>query len=199
MTAGTGPSGGVPRSAVAPPSAHTAPLTSPPARLAAPPAAVPLGFLAAAGGALVACGVAVAWVAPTLVDTPTLPRAVATVHLGLLAFLTVGVLGAAHQFSPVVGGRALRSRAVAFVTLGLLVPATWLLPYAFATNRPALVEAAGATAATVICLAAWNLSAPLLRRHADTPVVGLRIAIGFLVVTALFGATYAFGLVAQLR
>lgn len=198
MIAEAGPSGGVPRPAVAPPTARPAPPATPPtapaARLAAPPAGVPLGFLAASGAALVAFGVAVALAARTLVDTPMLPRAVATVHLGLLAFLTVAVLGAAHQFAPVVGGRALRSPRVAFATLALFVPAAWLLPFAFATDHPALVEVAGATATVAICLAAWNLSAPLLRRHADTPVVGLRIAIAFLVVTALFGATYAFDL-----
>ena len=72
------------------------------------------------------------------------------------------------------------------------VPASWLLPCAFATHRPALLEFAGVLAFAAVCLAAWNLSGPLLRRGRGTPVLGLRMAVLFLVVTAAFGVTYTF-------
>jgi hypothetical protein len=169
-----------------------APGRAPGSPLAVPPAWLPLSWLAAAGVGLVGLGIALAATAETVVATPQAPTALATAHLAMLAFATTAVLGAAHQFGPVVAGRRLRSAAAGLFTLALWVPAAWLLPFAFATRRPALLEVAGATAFTAVCLAAWNLSGPLLRRGRGTPVLGLRLAVLYLVVTAGFGATYAF-------
>ncbi len=160
--------------------------------LAVPPAWLPLAWLACAVVGLVGFGVTLAITAGTIVRAPGAPTAVATVHLAMLAFLSTAVLGASHQFGPVVAGRRLRSATAGLVTLIIWVPSVWLLPVAFATGRPVLLEVAGVGAFTAICLAAWNLSGPLLRRGRGTPVLGLRIAIVFLVVTAAFGVTYAF-------
>ena len=82
-----------------------------------PPASVPLGFLAAAGVGLWAFGLAVWFAADRLVESPTHPGAVSAVHVGMLAFLTTAVLGAIHQFAPVVGRRPLRSVLAARLTL----------------------------------------------------------------------------------
>ncbi len=162
--------------------------------LAVPPAWLPLAWLAASAVGLIGFGITLAASANTIVHTPQAPRAVATVHVGMLAFLSTAVLGAAHQFGPVVAGRRLRSTTAGLLTLLFWAPASWLLPYAFATFRPGLLEIAGVTAFSAVCLAAWNLSGPLLRRGRGTPVVGLRMAVIFLVITAGFGATYAFDL-----
>jgi hypothetical protein len=143
---------------------------------------------------LVGFGITLAVTASTVVHTPGAPTAVATVHIAMLAFLSTAVLGASHQFGPVVAGRRLRSVAAGLITMLLWVPASWLLPFAFATHRPALLEVAGVLASGAVCLAAWNLSGPLLRRGRGTPVLGLRLAIVFLVITAAFGVTYAFDL-----
>ncbi len=166
--------------------------TAPGSPRTVPPAWVPLSFLAAAGGGLVGFALALSANAQIVVDSPTDPAAVATAHLAMLAFLSMAVLGAAHQFGPVVSGKALRSPRAGLVTLALFLPAAWLLPLGFATRRPGLLEFAGVTAFTAIAIAAWNLSGPLSARGRGTPVSGLRLAIAFLVITALFGVTYAF-------
>ena len=174
------------------PASPVAPGRAPGSPLAVPPAWLPLSWLAAAGIGLVGLGIALAAAAETVVSTPQAPTALATAHLAMLAFATTAVLGAAHQFGPVVAGRRLRSATAGLFTLVLWVPAAWLLAFAFATRRPALLEIAGVTAFSAVCLAAWNLSGPLLRRGRGTPVLGLRLAVVYLVVTAAFGATYAF-------
>jgi hypothetical protein len=158
---------------------------------AVPPASVPLGFLAAAGGGLWAFGLAVWFAADRLVESPTHPGAVSAVHVGMLAFLTTAVLGAIHQFAPVVGRRPLRSVLAARVTLAGMVATAWLLPSGFAHGPEGLVAAGGVIGACTVSLAAWNLSRPLAASDGGVPLVGLRLSVGFLVVTVAFGVVYA--------
>lgn len=163
-----------------------------PATAAAPPPSVPLTFLAAAGVGLCAFGVAAAVVAGRAAVSPTAAPVVAAVHVGMLGFLATAVLGALHQFCPVVGGRPLRSVALARITAALWIPAVTALPIGFATGRSGLVSGAGVTAFTALVLAAANLSGPLATRGRGAPLVGLRLAVGLLVATAAFGVVYAF-------
>lgn len=158
----------------------------------APPASVPLTFLFAAGIGAIGFAVVLVANASVIVDSPTAPRALATVHLGLLAFLSTAVLGALHQFSPVVGLRPLRSIPAARVTALVWVVGAWLLPLGFAAGPDVLVPIAGCLAFSAVLLAAWNLSGPLSSRGKGTPLVGLRFGVAFLVVTASFGVVYAF-------
>ena len=157
---------------------------------AVPPPPVPLSFLAAASLGLVACGVAWVWAAKTAAADPTADRVVAAAHLGMLATLSMGVLGALHQFTPVVTGRPLRSLRLAHATFITWLGAAWLLPLGFATENEAVVEAGGALAAAAVALLVTNLSAPLAVRGKGTPVVGLRFALGGFVATACFGVVY---------
>jgi hypothetical protein len=157
-----------------------------------PPASVPLGFLGAAGVGLVAFGLAVWFAADRIVDAPTHPGAVSAVHVGVLAFLTTAVLGAAHQFAPVVARRPLRSVTAARVTLAGMVATAWLLPTGFAHGPEWLVATGGVVGSATVLLAAWNLSGPLSARDGGVPVAGLRLAVAFLVITVAFGAVYAF-------
>lgn len=157
-----------------------------------PPASVPLGFLAAAGVGLPAFGLAAWFAADRIVAAPAHPGAVAAVHVGMLAFLTTAVLGAAHQFTPVVARRPLRSVAAARATLVGMVATAWMLPSGFAHGPESLVAAGGVTGAATVLLAAWNLSGPLTARDGGVPLAGLRLSITYLVVTVGFGAVYAF-------
>jgi hypothetical protein len=157
-----------------------------------PPASVPLGFLAAGGAGLWAFGLAVWFAADRLVKSPTHPGAVSAVHVGMLAFLTTAVLGAIHQFAPVVGRRPLRSVLAARLTLVGMVATAWLLPSGFAHGPEALVATGGVIGACTVSLAAWNLSGPLAARDGGVPLAGLRLSVGFLVVTVAFGVVYAF-------
>jgi len=156
-----------------------------------PPASVPLGFLLAAAIGLVGFGLILWLASETAVIAPNLPGAVAAAHVGVLAFLTTAVLGALHQFGPVVGQRELRSVLAARITMVTMVGAAWLLPTGFAHGPESLVIIGAFLGATAVLLAAWNLSAPLSSRSGGIPVVGLRLALGYLVITVAFGVTYA--------
>jgi hypothetical protein len=149
-------------------------------------------FLAAAGVGLTAFGAALAAAAGRAAIAPTAAPVLAAVHVCMLGFLATAVLGALHQFCPVVGGRPLRSISAARVTAGLWVPAVAALVVGFATGHPAVVSIAGVTAFSALCLTAWNVSAPLSSRGRGAPLTGLRWAVGFLVTTAGFGVVYAF-------
>ncbi len=157
-----------------------------------PPADVPLTFLVAAGVGLVLGGVAVALAADHAVQWPGHPGVVSATHTVMLGFLTIGVLGALHQFGPVVAGRRLRSVAVARMTALLLIPGVWVLASGFAHNPSWMVRAGGTMTFVGVLLAAWNLSGPLATRQADITVWGLRCSVALLVATAAFGIVYAF-------
>ena len=164
----------------------------PPLLARVPPPVVPLGFLAAAGAGMIAFGIALAFVASDVVNAPTSPPVVATVHLAMLAFLSAAVLGAIHQFTPVVGGRPLRSERAARLSLVAFPAAAWLLPLGFAIDSAPLVSTAGVLAVASIGLVAWNVSRPLASPERTPPIIGLRWSVSFLVVTALMGGIYAF-------
>ncbi|MCC6226142.1 MAG: hypothetical protein IT195_07040 [Microthrixaceae bacterium] len=173
------------------PSPPGAPLM-PGAAMSVPPASVPLGFLAAGGVGLIGAGLAVGLAADTLVRTPTIPGALSAVHVTMLAFLSTAVLGAAHQFTPVVGRRPLRSVLAARVTLVGMVLTSWLIPTGFAHGPESLVATGGVVGSLTVLLAAWNLSSPLAAGGGGVPLAGLRLSIAYLVVTVGFGVVYAF-------
>ena len=157
---------------------------------AVPPPSVPLSFLAAASAGLVACGVAWVWVRAAATATPNSDPAIAAVHFGVLAALTMGVLGAAHQFTPVITGRALRSVAVARATFVAWLGASWLLPLGIGFEQPALAGVSGALALVGLVLLAWNLAAPLSVRGKGAPVTALRLGVLGAVATTLLGASF---------
>jgi hypothetical protein len=166
-------------------------VTPPGATAVVPPASVPLTSFAAAGVGLTGFGLAIALAAPRVVAAPTAEGVIGTTHVGVLAFLTVAVLGAIHQFGPVVGRRPLRSVVVARASGALMIAAAWMLPTGFAHGPEGLVVAGGLTGLVAVLLAAWNLSAPFASSEGGVPVVGLRLAIGYLVLTVCFGVVYA--------
>lgn len=67
-----------------------------------PAASVPLAFLIAAAPGLVGCGVVLAWASRPGAADPTADPVVAAAHLGMLATLSMGVLGALHHLTPVI-------------------------------------------------------------------------------------------------
>jgi len=156
-----------------------------------PPPSLPLGFLAAAGAGLTGFGFAAWFAADRAVASPSHPGVVSAVHVGVLAFLTTAVLGAVHQFAPVVSRRPLRSVRAGRCTLAGMVVTAWLLPSGFAHGPEALVATGGILGAATVALAAWNLSGPLSARGGGVPLAGLRLAVGYLVVTVAFGLVYA--------
>lgn len=155
-----------------------------------PPADIPLALLGASGLGLVAAGVGLVAEASTAATAPMAPRVVAVVHVAMLAFLSAGVLGAVHQFAPVVARQPLRSPWLARFTVVTFVAGAWGLPAGFASGNKTLLAAAGASAAVAVAAAAWNLSRPLAARDGGPPVVGLRWSVTGLVGTVAVGVTY---------
>jgi hypothetical protein len=161
-----------------------------PAGSLTPPPSVPLSFLAASAPGLVACGATLAWARAAAAADPTADPVVAAVHLGVLATLSVAVIGALHQFAPVVTHRPLRSVVVARMTFLTWLAASWLLPLGIATEQEDLAEAGGALAAVAVTLLVVNLWTALPVRGKGTAITGLRLAVAGLVVTACYGAVY---------
>jgi hypothetical protein len=157
-----------------------------------PPASVPLSFLGAAGVGLCALGLAIWFAADNAVAAPTATGVVSAAHVAMLAFLTTAVLGALHQFAPVVCRRPLRSVAAARVTFAGMVATAWILPTGFAHGPEWLVATGGAVGACTVGLAAWNLSGPLATPDNSAIVNGLRLSVTYLVLTVSFGVVYAF-------
>ena len=155
-----------------------------------PPPGVPLSFLAAAALGLTACGAALIWARGAATTDPTADPVVAAAHFGVLATLSTGVLGALHQFTPVVTHRPLRSVALAWATFATWLGAAWLLPSGIAAQQEPVVEAGGALAAVAVTLLVVNLSAPLAARGKGHTVTGLRLALAGFAATACFGVTY---------
>ena len=102
----------------------------------------------------------------------------------------MGVMGALHQFTPVVTQRPLRSVWLARATFVTWLGAAWLIPFGVGVQREWLVEAGGGLAGTAVTLLAVNLSAPLAARGKGYIVTGLRFAVAGFAVTACFGVTY---------
>ncbi len=157
---------------------------------AVPPPSVPLAFLAAASLGLVACGVAWAWARGWASSDPTADPVVAAVHLGVLATLATGVLGAVHQFAPVITGRPLRSVRLARLVFVTWLGASWLLPLGVATGQVAVTAASGGLAGLSVVLLALNLAGPLAVRGKGTPVTALRLGLAGAVATSLLGVAF---------
>ena len=157
---------------------------------AVPPPSVPLSFLAAASAGLVACGVAWIWVRSAAAADPSSDPVVAAVHLGVLATLTMGILGATHQFTPVITGRPLRSVPLARATFVAWLAASWALPLGIGFENVGVTAASGGLALLGLVLLTWNLAAPLSVRGKGPPVTALRLALLGAAATTLLGATF---------
>ncbi|MHB1599287.1 MAG: hypothetical protein ACYCXY_10490 [Acidimicrobiales bacterium] len=168
----------------------TAPSRVAGAPAAVPPPSVPLAFLVAASAGLVACGGA--WISArgaAAVD-PGADSVVAAVHFGVLATLSTGLLGATHQFTPVITGKPLRSVLLARATFVTWLGASWMLPIGIATRQLGVTAASGALAGVAVVLLAVNLAAPLSVRGKGVPVTALRFAVAGAVLTTCLGVAF---------
>lgn len=155
-----------------------------------PPPWLPLTFLAAAGLGVVACGATLIWSAPTVVSHPMADRVIGTAQFATLAVLSMGVLGALHQFVPVAAQRPLRSIRLAQLTFAAWLAAAWLIPIGLVTRHEPVIAVGGAAVTVAVTAAVINLGDPLRARGKGAPVVGLRLALLGLVLTAASGATF---------
>lgn len=156
-----------------------------------PPPSVPVSFFIAGGLGLVACGLAFVWARGAGVVDPSSDPVVAATHFGVLSTLAMVILGAMHQFIPVITGRPLRSVRLARATFIGWFGASWMLPLGIAMGQSTLTAASGALAGVAIALLSINLYPALTVRGKGTPVTGLRLAVGGAVLTSVLGAAFA--------
>ncbi|NNN21019.1 MAG: hypothetical protein HKL80_03340 [Acidimicrobiales bacterium] len=121
---------------------------------------------------------------------PTNDHVVATAHLAMLATLSMGVLGALHQFTPVITQRPLRSIKLSRATFLSWLLGSWLLPIGFATTHEFVVEAGGFFAGLAVILLVVNIIPALSAKGKGAPVTGLRLAVIGFVITACYGIVY---------
>ncbi|NNN18437.1 MAG: hypothetical protein HKL84_01145 [Acidimicrobiaceae bacterium] len=157
-----------------------------------PPPSIPLAFFAAAFLGLIGCGIALIIAHNQAVADPTSDPTVAAAHLGMLATLSMGLLGAIHQFTPVVTNRPLRSTSLSKATFLCWLIGAWCLPLGIGTRHEAVVETGGVFAAAAIVLLIINLWSPLGAKGKGNPVIGLRFAVAGFALTACFGVVYVF-------
>lgn len=157
---------------------------SPPLGLVAPFFLLaPLGLIA--GGFLVASHDEVAFIAINH------PHTVAITHAVVLGWLTTTIMGATYQLGPVVIGGQLLSVALGRVQLLLHASSiSWFVWSLFYWNRLAMV---GAATGLVLSFAIYLVNAGTAVKRGNRwtlPRAYVAVALGFLVVTAAFGATW---------
>lgn len=155
-----------------------------------PPPSVPLSFLAAVPFGLIACGTAFILSRSVGIHDPTSDPVVAATHFGVLSTLSMGILGAMHQFTPVITGRPLRSVRLSRATFFTWLAAAWMLPLGVTTEQLAVTAMSGALAALAIVLLIVNFASALSVRGKGTPVTGLRFALAGATATAGLGAAF---------
>jgi hypothetical protein len=159
----------------------------------APPISVPYRFFLVAPWFGVMAGILLAWSGPDALASRWTPEALALTHLVALGFMLQAMSGAVFQFIPVaVGGNVWRPRLVANAVQPLLVLATLLLVAGLLFSHPGLLSAA----VPLFLLAAGAFVIAVALALWRTPATGMtlwamRMAIGSLAVTVLFGALLA--------
>ncbi len=157
---------------------------------AVPPPGIPLAFLGASGLGLVAMGVAWVLTAGAASRDLTADPVVAAVHLGVLATLATGVLGAMHQFVPVITARPIRSVRTAATSLIVWVVGAWALPLGIGTGSPATTAVGGAALGVAVALVTWNLAPSLRVRGKGSSVTALRWSLAGAIATTLVGVAF---------
>ena len=131
-----------------------------------PPPSVPLSFFVAPASGLAACGAALIWCRSYAIVDPTNRHVIVAAHLAVLTTLSMGVLGAVHQFTPVITQRPMRSTRLSRATFVYWVLGSWLLPIGFATAHEQSVDVGGVFAGlTVALLANYVYPALTTREH----------------------------------
>lgn len=159
----------------------------------APPIRVPFRFFLSAPLFGLLAALLALWYGPSLMDSRWQPSVLALTHLMTLGFLGMAMVGAMMQMLPVVAGSPVAHPVgVARAVHVLLLPGVLLLAGGFlsGTYWPMRLAMLLLGSGLAVFVAAVGLS--LKRASSNNPtVVGMRFAVGALVVTAAIGLTLA--------
>jgi hypothetical protein len=161
----------------------------------APPILVPFRFFLSAPLFGLLAALLALWYGPSLMDSRWQPSVLALTHLMTLGLLGMAMVGAMMQMLPVVAGSPVAHPVgVARVVHVLLLPGVVLMAAGFlfgaGTHWPMRIAMFLLGSGFTVFVAAVGLS--LKRASPDSAtVVGMRFAVGALVVTAALGLTLA--------
>ncbi len=156
-----------------------------------PPPQLPLGFFAIAALALFTDGVLGIFLGSRVVGNPTGHLAIGMTHMFMLGVASMAVLGAMHQFIPVISAQKLRNPKLSYWGGGLFAAGSIGLATSFLLEVNPLVVASGVLAVIGVVLLVINLSKPLMVKGKGISITGARISAIMLVAVACFGITYA--------
>ncbi|MBU1691289.1 MAG: hypothetical protein KJ958_00685 [Gammaproteobacteria bacterium] len=159
----------------------------------APPIRVPFRFFLSAPLFGLLAALLALWYGPSLMDSRWQPSVLALTHLMTLGFLGMAMVGAMMQMLPVVAGSPVAHPVgVARTVHVLLLPGVLLLAggFLFGVHWPMRIAMVLLGSGFTVFAVAVGLS--LKRASAANPtVVGMRFAVGSLVVTVALGLTLA--------
>ncbi len=156
-----------------------------------PPPKLPLGFFAIAALALFTDGILGVFLGSRVVDNPTGHLAIGMTHMFMLGVASMAVLGAMHQFIPVITAQKLRHPQLSYWGGGLFGAGSIGLATSFLLEINPMVVASGILAVIGVVLLVINLSKPLSVKGKGISITGARISSIMLVAVACFGITYA--------
>jgi hypothetical protein len=160
----------------------------------APPLSIPLSFFLTAPLAVATAGGLLLWNGSLLFLSHWLPLTLGLTHLCTLGFLTMVMMGALYQMTPVVAGSP-----VARIRLGHAVYVLWVsgviaLCCGLALVRPDIVYWAIAVLTLALLLFVIPLGMALIKAPSfDETVLGMGIAVAALLVAGIFGLWMAHG------
>jgi len=154
-----------------------------------PPMAIPLRhFLVALGFLILGCALGVA----VATDAVSGMAALAHVHLLLVGFVCVTIMGAMTQFVPVWSGVSLHSRRLASAQLWLVAVGTLGFAAGAATGQTGIVPAFGALLFAGVWLFAYNLGRTLATLDAlGVTEFHFALALGFFALVTTLGLLLA--------
>ncbi len=147
---------------------------------------IPLGILIA-GGILVSLGI-------TPLLSPWLPQSLALTHIGTLGILTMGMMGALYQMTPVIAGSPVPFMRFAHIVHALLVVGVAAFIWRLLGGPVWAMSTAMTCFATLSFVFVSLLGLALLRTPAKNETVnGMRMAVVSLAVITLIGLFMARG------
>ncbi|MCP4007688.1 MAG: hypothetical protein GY725_26195 [bacterium] len=160
----------------------------------APPLRIPCSFFLTAPVAIAAAGVLVAGVGREIFLSPWASETLALVHLGTLGFLSIVMMGALYQITPVVAGASVPRVGLAHVVHASFVVALGLLVFGLYAHRSWAVFDAIAVLTPALLMFIVPVARALRRAPARTATVsGMRLALYSLILAAFLGLWMAHG------
>jgi hypothetical protein len=160
----------------------------------APPLSIPASFFLTAPVSVAAAGLLLATSGPAAITSSWLPVTLTLTHLGTLGFLSMTMMGALYQMTPVVAGSPVRGVHVAHAVHAGFASGVAGLCWGMATGAPSLVFVAIAAVFFSVLLFVGPVGMALLRAPTRSEtVVGMAGATAALFLAAVAGLWMAHG------